>query len=63
MAKFTAKAAEEYTIKLSRLAAANQREIAGKAIYAAADIVTDEVRRRLDGVIKGPSTGDRKSVV
>lgn len=57
MAKFVAKAAEEYALKLSRLAAANQREIAGKAIYAAADIVTDEVRRRLDGVIKGPSTG------
>ena len=57
MAKFIAKAAEEYVIRLSRLAAADQREIAGKAIYKAADIVADEVRARLNGVIKGPSTG------
>lgn len=57
MAKFTAKAAEEYAIKLSRLAAADQRDVAGKAIYQAADIVADEVRARLNGVIKGPSTG------
>ena len=57
MAKFIAKASEEYTIRLSRLAAADQREIAGKAIYKAADIVADEVRARLNGVIKGPSTG------
>ena len=59
MARFiAAKASEDYVIRLSRLAGADQREIAGKAIYAAADIVTDEVRRRLQGVIKGPSTGD-----
>lgn len=57
MAKFIAKAAEEYVIRLSRLAGADQREIAGKAIYKAADIVADEVRARLNGVIKGPSTG------
>lgn len=57
MAKFIAKASEEYAIRLSRLAGADQREIAGKAIYKAADIVTDEVRARLNGVIKGPSTG------
>lgn len=57
MAKFVAKAAEEYAIKLSRLAGADQRAIAGKAIYEAADIVADEVRSRLQSVIKGPSTG------
>ena len=57
MAKFIAKASEEYVIRLSRLAGADQREIAGKAIYKAADIVADEVRARLNGVIKGPSTG------
>ena len=57
MAKFVAKAAEEYAIKLSQLASADQREIAGHAIYEAADIVADEARRRLQGVIKGPSTG------
>lgn len=57
MAKFIAKAAEEYVIRLSRLAGADQREIAGKAIYKAADIVANEVRARLNGVIKGPSTG------
>lgn len=57
MAKFMAKAAEEYALKLSRLAAADQRKIAGKAIYKAADLVADEVRARLNSVIKGPSTG------
>lgn len=57
MAKFIAKASEEYVMRLSRLAGADQREIAGKAIYKAADIVADEVRARLNGVIKGPSTG------
>ena len=31
MAKFVAKAAEEYAIKLSQLASADQREIAGRA--------------------------------
>lgn len=58
MAKFVAKAAEEYAIKLSQLAAADQREIAGRAIHDGADIVADEVRARLSGVIKGPSSGD-----
>ena len=59
MARFyAAKAAEEYAMKLSRLAYADQREIAGRAIYEAADIVADEVRTRLNGVIKGPSSGD-----
>ena len=57
MAKFVAKAAEEYAIKLSQLASADQREIAGRAIHDAADIVADEVRGRLQSVIKGPSTG------
>ena len=58
MARFiAAKASEDYVMRLSRLAGADQREIAGKAIYEAADIVTDEVRRRLQSVIKGPSTG------
>lgn len=57
MAKFVAKAAEEYAIKLSKLATADQRAIAGRAIYDAADIVADEVRARLNGVIRGPSTG------
>ena len=57
MAKFVAKAAEEYAIKLSQLESANQREIAGRAIHDAADIVADEVRGRLQSVIKGPSTG------
>ena len=58
MARFImAKAAEEYAIKLSQLAAADQREIAGRAIHDGADIVADEARGRLNGVIKGPSTG------
>lgn len=58
MARFiAAKASQEYVMRLSRLAGADQRKIAGKAIYEAADIVTDEVRRRLQSVIKGPSTG------
>ena len=58
MARFiAAKASEDYVIRLSRLAGADQREIAGKAIHDAAEIVTDEIRSRLQGVIKGPSTG------
>lgn len=58
MAKFVAKAAEEYAIKLSQLeSASQQREFAGKAIYEGAKIVADEARARLNSVIKGPSTG------
>lgn len=57
MASITVKKSEDYVLRLSRLAGADQRKIAGKAIFEAADIVADEVRSRLQNVIKGPSTG------
>lgn len=57
MASISVKKSEDYVLRLSRLAGADQRKIAGKAIFEAADIVADEVRSRLQNVIKGPSTG------
>lgn len=47
MAKFTVKAGDEYAIKLSRLVQGSE-EIAKKAVYAGANIVANEVRRRLE---------------
>ena len=77
MARMTFNAGEEYALKLSRLAAGSE-ETAQKAIYAAADIVTDKIRENLEANLAGSrqSTGalaaslgitpiqtDRKSVV
>ncbi len=63
MARMTFKAGDEYSLKLSKLAANGlQDEIAKKAIYAAAGIVTDRIRAELNWTIGGnensKSTGD-----
>lgn len=49
MAKMTFKAGDDYALKLSRFAARSP-EIAKKALYAAAAIVTDEVRKNLEAL-------------
>ena len=49
MARMTFKAGDEYALKLSRLAAGAD-EIAKKAIYAAADIVADEIGKNIDAL-------------
>lgn len=46
MAKITIKTADEYCLKLSRLES-GQEEIAGKAIYAGAKIVADQIKANL----------------
>ncbi len=58
MARMTFNAGEEYALKLSRLAAGSE-ETAKKAIYAAADIVTDKIRENLEADLAGSrqSTG------
>ena len=58
MARMTFNAGEEYALKLSRLAAGSE-ETAQKAIYAAADIVTDKIRENLEANLAGSrqSTG------
>lgn len=56
MAKFAFKAGEDYALKLSRLAYGSEG-IAKKAVYAAAGIVTDEVRKRLADATSGKGTG------
>lgn len=49
MAKMTIRGLDEYAIKLSRLGA-NQEEIAGKAIYAAADIVANQIKSNINAL-------------
>ena len=49
MAKMTFKAGDDYMLKLSRLGARSDA-IAKKALYAAADIVTDAVRDNLESL-------------
>ena len=58
MARMTFNTGEEYALKLSRLAAGSE-ETAQKAIYAAADIVTDKIRENLEANLAGSrqSTG------
>lgn len=49
MAKMTMKGTEEYALKLSKLGASTEA-VAGKAIYAAADIVADQIKSNLDAL-------------
>lgn len=58
MARMTFNAGDEYMLKLSQLAAGSE-EIAKKAVYAAADIVTDKIRENLTANLAGSeqSTG------
>lgn len=57
MARFSFKAGEDYAIKLSKLAT-NSEEIAKKAIYEGANIVADEIKKNLKGVLSDEATGD-----
>lgn len=49
MARFAFKGAEEYALKLSKLGDQIER-VAGKAIYEAANIVANEVRKNIDAI-------------
>lgn len=55
--KCAVKAGDDYALKLSRLTS-GYRDIVGKAIYQAADIVTDKVRANLERVTGPLATGD-----
>ena len=48
MAKIEFKSGDDYIFKVSKLADSLKDEICGKAIYNAADIVTDEIRAQLE---------------
>lgn len=61
MASMTFKAGDEYALKLSALAGGTE-EIATKAVYAGAAIVTDEVRRRLEENIKDAESAAKSGV-
>jgi len=53
----TFKAGDDYALKLSKLAAGSD-EIAKKAIYEAAAIVADEIKKNLEGVLSDEATGE-----
>jgi HK97 gp10 family phage protein len=59
MARITFKKGDEYALRLSRLAAGSD-EIAKKAIYKAADMVTDEIRAGLEGNLRDPEYVGKK---
>lgn len=50
MATITFKRGEEYIARISKLAAAKHDEVLGSAIYGAADIVTNEIRKQLEAL-------------
>lgn len=50
MATITFKRAEEYIARISKLAASKRDEVVGSAIYGAADIVTNEIRKQLEAL-------------
>lgn len=59
MAKISFPGLKEYELKLSRLANASTDEIAGKAIYAGAEIVADEIRKNINAL---PAVNDVKGI-
>ena len=50
MATITFKKSDEYLAKIAKLEALARDEVCGKAIYGAAEIVTDEIRAQLEKV-------------
>lgn len=62
MARITFKVGEEFALKLAHLASGSE-EIAKRAVYAAADIVTDKIRENLRSNLAGSrqSTGELES--
>ena len=57
IARMTFKAGDDYAIKLSKLATGSE-EIAKKAIYEAAGIVADQIKKNLEGVLSEEATGE-----
>ncbi|MDY0235063.1 MAG: HK97 gp10 family phage protein [Gudongella sp.] len=57
MAKFAFKATDDYAIRLSKMAAESE-EVAKKAIFAAAEIVADQIKSNLQGVLSDEATGE-----
>ena len=60
MARITFKNLEEYELKLSKLGR-QSLEIAGKAVYTGAGVVTDEIRKEIAAMpyVSGYGTADR----
>lgn len=57
MAKMAISAGEDFALKLSK-AAAETEAIAKKAIYAGANIVADQIKSNLKGVLSDEATGE-----
>lgn len=49
MARYAFKAGNEWALKLSRLAT-NQKQVAGKAIYAGAKVVADKIKSNIEAL-------------
>ena len=60
MATITFKKGDEYVIRLSRLAGADQREIAGRAIHDGADIVANQIHANLQANLQDPESVSKK---
>lgn len=59
MARFAFKGIDEYALRLSSLGAKTS-SVAGKAIYAAADIVADGIKKNIDSL---PEVDDRYNIL
>jgi HK97 gp10 family phage protein len=57
MARLSINAGDDFAIKLSQFTARSE-EIAQKAIYAGADILADQVKSNLKGVLSSEATGE-----
>lgn len=57
MARFTLTASVDYEIALSKMAVKSE-EVAKKAIYGAAEIVANQIKSNLEGVLSNEATGE-----
>lgn len=62
MARMTFQASEDYASRLSKLAA-HTDGIAKKAIFRGADILADEIRANLHGILSPDATGDLENAL
>lgn len=58
MAKMTIKGLDKYMTKMENLAQSKAEEFIGEEVRSGADIVADQVRSNLNGVLSGTSSGD-----
>ena len=59
MARMTVKVGDDYLMRLSALSEVSS-EIAGKAVYAAAGIVADQIRKNLKANLDDPASAAKK---